>query len=190
MKQNWFYLIKQASEMSKITLSVIVYAPCLNKTMIKSNKKQMISSADTFFWMTRYHYAIRRTVAFRRPGTWNGIRGRKQCIPPRSVGGVAAIPLYHIFQGIQPGSDSGTLWTSLNQSLGDDGCEGGTWKGMVKHLWFQRFTQVTIWTHQAVSNYARIESLRPRSLLFWAEISRSFVHAWAIHETENSYLHI
>ena len=40
--------------MSKITLSVIVYAPCLNKSTIKSNKKQMISSADTFFWMTRY----------------------------------------------------------------------------------------------------------------------------------------
>ena len=40
--------------MSNITLSVIVYAPCLNKTTIKSNKKQMISSADTFFWMTRY----------------------------------------------------------------------------------------------------------------------------------------
>ena len=54
MKQNQFYLIKQASEMSKITLLVIVYAPFLNKTTIKSNKKQMISSADTFFWMTRY----------------------------------------------------------------------------------------------------------------------------------------
>ena len=40
--------------MSKITLSVIVYAPCLNKTTIKSNKKQVNSSADTFFWMTRY----------------------------------------------------------------------------------------------------------------------------------------
>ena len=40
--------------MSKITLSVIVYAPCLNKTTIKTDKKQMISSADTFFWMTRY----------------------------------------------------------------------------------------------------------------------------------------
>ena len=41
--------------MSKITLSVVVYASCLNKTTIKSNKKQMISSADTFFWMTRYN---------------------------------------------------------------------------------------------------------------------------------------
>ena len=40
--------------MSKITLSVIVYAPFLNKTAIKTNKKQMNSSADTFFWMTRY----------------------------------------------------------------------------------------------------------------------------------------
>ena len=44
--------------MSKITLSVTVYAPCLNKTMIKSKKKQMISSADTFFWMTRYLHII------------------------------------------------------------------------------------------------------------------------------------
>ena len=42
--------------MSKIILSVIVYAPCLNKTIIKLNKKQMNSSADTFFWMTRYHF--------------------------------------------------------------------------------------------------------------------------------------
>ena len=54
MKQNLFYLIKQASEMSKITLSVIVYAPCPSKTIIKTNKKQMNNSADTFFWMTRY----------------------------------------------------------------------------------------------------------------------------------------
>ena len=54
MEQNSLHLIEQASEMSKITLLVMVYAPCLNKTTIKSNKKQMISSADTFFWMTRY----------------------------------------------------------------------------------------------------------------------------------------
>ena len=40
--------------MSKIALSVIVYGPFLSKTTIKTNKKQMISSADTFFWMTRY----------------------------------------------------------------------------------------------------------------------------------------
>ena len=62
MKQNQFYLIKQASEMSKITFSVIVYAPSLNKTTIKSNKKQKISSADTFFWMTRYHVSPFRHV--------------------------------------------------------------------------------------------------------------------------------
>ena len=49
MKQNSFHLIEQASEMSKITLSVIVYAPCPSKTIIKTNKKQMNSSADTFF---------------------------------------------------------------------------------------------------------------------------------------------
>ena len=49
MEQNEFYLVKQASEISKITLSVIVYAPCLNKTPVKTNKKQMNSSADVFF---------------------------------------------------------------------------------------------------------------------------------------------
>ena len=49
MEQNSFHLIEQASEMSKITLSVIVYAPCLSKTTIKINKKQMNISADTFF---------------------------------------------------------------------------------------------------------------------------------------------
>ena len=54
MEQNSFHLIEQASEMSKITLSVIVYAPCPSKTIIKTNKKQMYSSAATFFGMTRY----------------------------------------------------------------------------------------------------------------------------------------
>ena len=54
MEQNSFHLIEQVSEMSKITPSVIVYAPCLSKTIIKTNKKQMNSSADTFFLKTRY----------------------------------------------------------------------------------------------------------------------------------------
>ena len=40
--------------MSKITFLVIVYAPCLNKTTIKTNKKQLNSSADTFFLITLY----------------------------------------------------------------------------------------------------------------------------------------
>ena len=48
--------------MSKITLSVIVYAPCLNKTTIKSNKNQMNSSAETFFWMNRYEIAKNNLV--------------------------------------------------------------------------------------------------------------------------------
>ena len=42
--------------MSKITLSVIVYAPCLKKTTIKSTKKQMIS------WMTRYFVHIKNLL--------------------------------------------------------------------------------------------------------------------------------
>ena len=32
MDQNWFYLIEQASDMSKIKLFFIIYACCLNKT--------------------------------------------------------------------------------------------------------------------------------------------------------------
>ena len=35
--------------MTKITLSVIVYGPCLNKTTTKTNKKQMIGSANNLF---------------------------------------------------------------------------------------------------------------------------------------------
>ena len=50
--RNWFYLIEQASDMSKITFSVIVYAWCLNKN--KNKHKQMNSSALTFFWSTPY----------------------------------------------------------------------------------------------------------------------------------------
>ena len=49
MAQNSFHLIEPASEMSKITLTVIVYAPCPIKTIIMTNKKQMNSSADTSF---------------------------------------------------------------------------------------------------------------------------------------------
>ena len=35
--------------MSKITLSVVVYTPCLNKTTMKTNKKQINSSAQLSF---------------------------------------------------------------------------------------------------------------------------------------------
>ena len=38
MDQNWFYLIEQASDMTKIKLSFIIYACCLNKTTTKINK--------------------------------------------------------------------------------------------------------------------------------------------------------
>ena len=40
--------------MSEIRLAVFVYAPCLSKTTIKTNKKQLNSSADTFFLITPY----------------------------------------------------------------------------------------------------------------------------------------
>ena len=38
MDQNWFYLIEQASDMSKIKLSFIIHACCLNKTTKTINK--------------------------------------------------------------------------------------------------------------------------------------------------------
>ena len=64
--------------MSKITLSTIVYAPCLHKTTIKTNKKQLNSSADTFFGITRYHVLIYSTFIshFRRTP-----RGRRVSLP-------------------------------------------------------------------------------------------------------------
>ena len=45
--------------MSKIALSVIVYAPCLNNTTIKTNKKQMNSSADTYFNDPLSHHGLK-----------------------------------------------------------------------------------------------------------------------------------
>ena len=57
MEKNWFNLVEQVSEMSKIN-SAIVYAPCLNITIIRTNKKQMNSSADTVFWITCYRVCM------------------------------------------------------------------------------------------------------------------------------------
>ena len=63
MEQKSFHLIEQASEMSKITLSVIVYAPCPSKTIIKTNKKQLNSSGDAFFLITRYRLISQGNIA-------------------------------------------------------------------------------------------------------------------------------
>ena len=52
--------------MSKIALSVIVYGPFLNKTTIKTNKKQMDSSADTFFLNNPLRPNARGFVGFQR----------------------------------------------------------------------------------------------------------------------------
>ena len=54
MDQNWFYLIKQASDISKIKLSFIIYACCLNKTTKTINKLTNEQPSSHFFWLTPY----------------------------------------------------------------------------------------------------------------------------------------
>ena len=49
MDQNWFYLIEQASDMSKIKLSLIIYACCLNKTIKTINKLTNEQPSSHFF---------------------------------------------------------------------------------------------------------------------------------------------
>ena len=49
MDQNWFYLIEQASDMSKIELSFIIYACCLNKTAKTTNKLTNEQPSSHFF---------------------------------------------------------------------------------------------------------------------------------------------
>ena len=49
MDQNWFYLIEQASDISKIKLSFINYACCLNKTTKTINKLTNEQPSSHFF---------------------------------------------------------------------------------------------------------------------------------------------
>jgi len=49
MDQNWFYLIKQASDMSKIKLSFIIYAGFLNKTTKTTNNLTNEQPSSHFF---------------------------------------------------------------------------------------------------------------------------------------------
>ena len=49
MDQNWFYLIEQASDMSKIKLLFIIYACCLNKTTKTLNKLTNEQPSSHFF---------------------------------------------------------------------------------------------------------------------------------------------
>ena len=58
LKKNFFEVVKCGIKLIQPDrigiwdvkkLSAIVYAPIMSKTTIKTNKKQMISSADTFF---------------------------------------------------------------------------------------------------------------------------------------------
>ena len=50
MDQNWFYLIEQASDMSKIKLLLIIYACCLNKTTKTIDKLTNEQPSSHFFW--------------------------------------------------------------------------------------------------------------------------------------------
>ena len=56
MDQNLFHLIKQASAMSKIKLSVIVYACCLNKTTKTMNKLTNEQPSSHFFLTNPLHH--------------------------------------------------------------------------------------------------------------------------------------
>ena len=49
MDQNWFYLIEQASDMSKIKLLFIIYACCLNKTTKTINELTNEQPRSHFF---------------------------------------------------------------------------------------------------------------------------------------------
>ena len=49
MDQNWFYLIEQASDISKIIFSFIIYACCLNKTTKTINKLTNEQPSSHFF---------------------------------------------------------------------------------------------------------------------------------------------
>ena len=49
MDKNWFYLIEQASDMSKNKLSFIICACCLNKTTKTSNELTNEQPSSHFF---------------------------------------------------------------------------------------------------------------------------------------------
>ena len=49
MDQNWFYLIEQASDMSKIKFSFIIYACCSNKTTKTINNLTNEQPCSHFF---------------------------------------------------------------------------------------------------------------------------------------------
>ena len=49
MDQNWFYLIEQASDVSKIIFSFIIYAYCLNKRTETINKLKNEQPSPHFF---------------------------------------------------------------------------------------------------------------------------------------------
>ena len=53
MEQNSFHLIEQASEMSKIILSVNVYAPCPTKTIIKTTVLTLFLNGPLFIKIIR-----------------------------------------------------------------------------------------------------------------------------------------
>ena len=58
MDQNWLYLIEQASDMSKIELSFIIYACCLNKTTKTTNELTNEQPSSHFFLTDPLSYLI------------------------------------------------------------------------------------------------------------------------------------
>ena len=68
MDQNWFYLIEQASDMSKIKLSFIIYACCLNKRTKTINKLKNEQPSSHFFLtdpLSKFLDACTRRLFFR-----------------------------------------------------------------------------------------------------------------------------
>ena len=55
MDQNWFYLIEQASDESKIKFSFIIYACCLNKTTKAINELTNEQPRSHFFLTDPLH---------------------------------------------------------------------------------------------------------------------------------------
>ena len=60
MVQNWFYLIEQASDMSKIKLFFIIYACSLNKTTKTINKLTNEQPRSHFFLTDPLHEQLNK----------------------------------------------------------------------------------------------------------------------------------
>ena len=63
MDQNWFYLIEQASDISKIIFSFIIYACCLNKTR-KTIIKLTNEQPSSHFFLTNPLFPLEKRCHF------------------------------------------------------------------------------------------------------------------------------